>query len=206
MRDRPTAQSLGFTEEFSFRDDERGPSIGAPDEVPGIRRFWGKYPGVVVNPVDPEFRGRMLVQVTDVWGPNVSSWAHPCVPWGGISLGMFVIPPPGTNVWVEFMHGHPDHPIWTGFWWGKLTDPPPSTKLAAPGVLPQLIMESLFKHAIVISDTPLPPLLPIGGILLRSGISYIAIDANGIRIVGTPAVAVNGAPTGDPATAALYIT
>jgi len=182
-------QDTGYTEDFTVRDQP----------------FWGKYPGVVMVPIDPELRGRMLVQVPDVWGPNVSSWAHPCVPWGGMSLGMYVIPAVGSNVWVEFMHGHPDHPIWTGFWWGKLTDPPPSTKLTAPGV-PQLVMESLLKHAVVISDAPIAGLLPVGGILLRSGTSFIAIESTGIRIFGAPGVAINGAPSGDPLTAALYIT
>lgn len=115
-------------------------------EVPGEGPRWGKHPGVVVNPVDPEFRGRMLVQVPDVWGPNVSSWAHPCVPWGGLTMGMYVVPPIGANVWVEFLNGDTERPIWTGFWWGSLADPPPSTKLSATGVTPQLFMESILKH------------------------------------------------------------
>jgi hypothetical protein len=197
-------QELGYTENFTVRDSsDSGPSM--PGDKPVDEPRWGKYQGVVVNPVDPELRGRMLVQVPDVWGPNVSSWAHPCLPWGGMSLGMYVIPAVGANVWVEFLHGDPDWPIWTGFWWGKLTDPPPSTKLTVPGV-PQVAMESLLKHAVVISDSPITGLLPTGGILLRSGASFIAIEPKGIRIFGAPAVAINGAPSGDPATAALYIT
>jgi hypothetical protein len=67
-------------------------------------------------------------------------------------------------------------------------------------------MESLLKHAVIISDSPIPGLLPAGGILLRSGASFVAVEPKGIRIFGAPAVAINGAPSGDPATAALYIT
>ncbi len=200
---RPSMQELGYKEDFATNDStDQGPSV--PCGATGPR--WGKYPGVVVNPVDPEFRGRMLVQVPDVWGPNVSSWAHPCAPWGGVTMGMFTVVPPGSNVWVEFMHGDPECPIWTGFWWGKLTDPPPSTKLSPPGILPQMVMESVIKHAIVISDGPCGTYLPFGGILLQSGpASYIAIDINGIRIVGAPKVAINGAPSGDRLSSALYI-
>ncbi|WP_156830519.1 phage baseplate assembly protein V [Methylobacter marinus] len=202
---RSTLQDFGGTSEFSVHDstDQGSSRYG---EVPGEGPRWGKHPGVVVNPVDPEFRGRMLVQVPDVWGPNVSSWAHPCVPWGGLTMGMYVVPPIGANVWVEFLNGDTERPIWTGFWWGSLADPPPSTKLSATGVTPQLFMESILKHALVISDVPLPPYLPFGGVLLKSGASYIAIEPKGIRIFGAPAVAINGAPSGDPATAALYIT
>jgi type VI secretion system (T6SS) baseplate-like injector VgrG len=198
-------KSLGFTGEFSRREDWNDAPSGAPDEVGGIQRYWGKYQGVVRNTIDPEMRCRLLVSVEDVWGPNMSSWALPCLPYAGLSLGMYVIPPIGANVWVEFLHGNPEIPIWTGFWFGSIVDAPKTPLMSTPGA-PQMLVESLLKHAIVISDTPLPPLLPLGGILLRSGVSYVAVDAKGVRIVGTPAVAVNGAPTGDPATAALYIT
>jgi hypothetical protein len=198
-------QELGYTDEFGFRDSsDEDFGMSAPDAVPGVRRYWGKYPGVVMNPIDPEMRGRMVVEVPDVWGPNISSWAHPCLPWGGLSIGMFVVPPVGANVWVEFLHGHPDRPIWTGFWFGSLADPPPTSKLATPGV-PQVVMESLLKHSIVISDSPIPGLLPLGGVLLRSGASFIAIEPTGVRIFGVPTT-VNGDPTGNPASAALYIT
>lgn len=184
---RSTMHDIGGTSEFNVRDstDQDSSSFG---EVPGEGPRWGKYPGVVVNPIDPELRGRMLVQVPDVWGPNVSSWAHPCLPWGGISMGMYVMPAVGSNVWVEFLHGDIERPIWTGFWWGKLSDPPPSSKLTVPGV-PQVAIESLLKHAIVITDS-IPGLLPAGGILLRSGTSFIAIEPTGIRIFG-PNVDVN---------------
>jgi hypothetical protein len=197
-----TMQDLGFTEEFGPEDD--GPSMGAPDSVAGVKRYWGKYRGVVRVPVDPEMRGRLMVAVEDVWGPNVSSWALPCLPYAGLSLGMYVVPPVNANVWVEFLHGHPDYPIWTGFWWGSAAATPKTQAAATPG-LPILSIESLLKHAVVISDTPLPPMLPKGGILLKSGASYIAIEPTGIRIFG-PGVQVNGTPDGNPASAALYIT
>ena len=192
----------GFTDEFGFREEEgENPAIDMPDSVPGMKRFWGKFRGVVKVPLDPEMRGRLLVSVEDVWGPNVSSWALPCLPYAGLSLGMYVVPPIGANVWVEFMHGHPDHPIWTGFWWGNAAQTPKTQGTATPGT-PLMTVESLLKHAVVISDTPLPPLLPQGGILLKSGLSYIAIEPTGIRVFGKPGVMVNGLT---PADAALYV-
>jgi hypothetical protein len=199
-------KSLGFTDEFSRREDWNDPSSGSPDEVDGIHRYWGKYPGVVKNTIDPEMRCRLLVSVEDVWGPNISSWALPCLPYAGLSLGMYVVPTIGANVWVEFLHGNPDYPIWTGFWFGSLFDSPKTPKLATPGT-PQMVVESLLQHAIVISDTPVLPYLPKGGILMKSGAgSYVAVDPTGVRLFGV-SVQVNGLPDGlNPLAAALAIT
>lgn len=35
----------------------------------------------------------------------------------GDGVGMFFVPPEGTNVTIEFEGGDPDHPIWTGCFW-----------------------------------------------------------------------------------------
>jgi type VI secretion system (T6SS) baseplate-like injector VgrG len=194
-----------FTEEFVHREQRGDPSGGPPDGVGGIRRYWGKYPGIVVQPVDPEFRCRMLVSVPDVFGPNVTSWALPSLPFAGVSLGMYVIPAIGANVWVEFLHGNPEIPIWTGFWFGSLATIPKTPLTAVPGA-PHLSVASLVDHAIVVSDTPVLPFLPKGGILMKSGTgTYVAVDVTGVRIFGY-SVQVNGTPDGvNPLTAALTI-
>ena len=57
----------------------------------------------------------------------------------------------------------------------------------------------------MISDTPVLPYLPLGGVLVKSGVGYIAIDPKGVRLFG-PTVVVNGTPDGNPASAALFIT
>ena len=51
------------------------------------RRFYGKYRGLVIENIDPEQIGRVLVQVPDVLGPIPSSWAMPCVPAAGALHG-----------------------------------------------------------------------------------------------------------------------
>ena len=68
--------------------------------------------------------GRVLVQVPDVLGIIPSSWAMPCVPAAGIQSGCFIVPPIGSQVWVEFEQGDPDYPIWTGGFWGLVADVP----------------------------------------------------------------------------------
>lgn len=205
MNSNPDTKSLRFTGEFTRNDEVDDPSFGQPDEVGGIRRYWGKYQGVVLQTIDPETRCRLLVSVPDVWGPNFSSWALPCLPYGGLSLGMYVVPMVGANVWVEFLHGNPEIPIWTGFWFGSIASSPKTPLTATPGT-PQMTIESLLKHAIVISDTPVPPFLPLGGILIKSTTAYVAIDAAGVRLFGT-GVQVNGPPgVMNPALAALFVT
>jgi Type VI secretion system/phage-baseplate injector OB domain len=201
---RPTMKDWGYTDEFSVRDStDHSPWIAKPDELEGSDRYWGKYQGSVVLNIDPEKRLRLFVNVPEVWGLNFSSWALPCLPYGGLSLGMYIIPPVGAHVWVEFENGNPDYPIWTGFFYDTMAEVPTTAALATPGA-PIFAIESFLKNALVISDTPLLPDLPLGGILLKSGEgSYIAIDIKGIRIIGKPGVIVNGET---PFDAALYVS
>ena len=39
-------------------------------------KFWGMYRGTVINNIDPEQRGRLLLQVPDVLSLIPSSWAE----------------------------------------------------------------------------------------------------------------------------------
>jgi hypothetical protein len=193
--------SLGVVDSFGDEDDV--PMDG--DSGSGVKRYYGKYRGTVLPMFDVDTRGRLLVQVTDTHGPSFSGWAKPCLPWAGPSMGCYVLPPPGTNVWIEFEHGNPDYPIWVGCWWGSPVDAPLVAKSSTP-LAPIFALETIAKHAFIISDTPVPPLLPQGGILLRSGVSYIVIEPSGIRICGMPSgVSINGTPDGNPLSAALHI-
>jgi hypothetical protein len=173
-------------------------------------KFFGKYRGMVVSGLDPEGRGRILVQVPDVLGIGISTWAMPCLPFAGLQMGMYVVPPPNAGVWVEFEKGDPDYPIWTGCWWGSRLEVP-LTAQTAPPALPIVLLETFAKNGFVVSDTPvpiIPPLpmgLPAGGIILRSGTSYIRIDATGISIFG-PKVTINGVAMVDINSAALTVT
>ena len=56
-------------------------------------KFYGKYRGTVMNNVDPMLIGRVQVQVPDVLGVAISSWAMPCVPVAGKHSGAFFAAP-----------------------------------------------------------------------------------------------------------------
>src|SRR5262249_58978678 len=95
--------------------------------------YYGKYRGLVVMNIDPMQIGRIIAQVPDVLGETPSSWAMPCVPAAGIQAGCFIVPPIGSQVWMEFEQGDPDYPIWTGGCLGEraggspFAPPPPPT-------------------------------------------------------------------------------
>lgn len=82
------------------------------------KRFYGKYRGKVSDNVDPMFQGRVRAKVPAVLGDEETGWAMPSVPYAGSGVGFFFIPPKDANVWIEFEGGNPDHPIWSGCFWG----------------------------------------------------------------------------------------
>ena len=97
--------------------------------------YYGKYRGTVLNNVDPEQRGRLMLSVPDVLGTVPSSWAEPCVPLAGPTgppMGVYLVPPIGSGVWVEFEHGDPSYPIWVGCRWGAQSDIPPLARASLP--------------------------------------------------------------------------
>lgn len=154
------------------------------------KKFFGKYRGTVVNNIDPDQRGRLLVMVSDVLGIVPSSWAEPCAPLSGppgMAMGAFFVPPIGAGVWVEFEQGDPDYPIWVGCRWDKSSDLPSPAKKGLP-VTPNIVLQSATQNYIVISDVPGPS----GGITLCSGASTISISQTGISFTA-PKVEIKAA-------------
>ncbi|MBN3947603.1 MAG: baseplate assembly protein [Nostoc sp. NMS7] len=91
--------------------------------------FYGKYRGVVCDNNDPWKIGRVQAKVEEIFGNKPSGWALPCVPYAGKGVGLFLMPPEGALVWIEFENGDPDYPIWTGCFWAdeKVPDIVPAT-------------------------------------------------------------------------------
>lgn len=157
---------------------------------PGPKRFYGKFRGLVINNIDPMQKGRIMAQVPDVLGIIPSSWALPCVPCAGIQAGTFMVPPIGSQVWMEFEQGDPNSPIWTGGFWGTFAEVP-ALALIPPAIPPgqNIVLQTTGQTTLVLSDAVPTPLT--GGIILKSGASAIVINATGIYITA-PIVAING--------------
>jgi hypothetical protein len=166
----------------------------------GAKRYYGKYRGLVLNNIDPLQIGRILAQVPDLLGETPSTWAMPCVPAAGIQAGCFIVPPIGSQVWMEFEQGDPDYPIWSGGFWGTVADVP-IFATAPPAIPPgqNIVLQTTGENMVLISDAV--PTSATGGIILKSvSGAMIVVNETGIYIsngqgatitlIG-PAVAIN---------------
>jgi hypothetical protein len=148
----------------------------------GMKRYYGKYRGTVVNNIDPEQRGRIMALVPDVLGMTPSTWAMPCVPIAGKQEGIFVVPQIGAGIWIEFEQGDPDYPIWTGGFWGIAAEVP-ALALAPPPIPPgqNIVVQTSGQNTLLLSDAAPTP--ATGGIILKSPTgAMIVVNDSGIYI------------------------
>jgi len=137
--------------------------------------FYGKYRGVVTDNQDPLMIGRIRARVPDVMGDLESGWAMPCLPFAGSGMGFFALPTVDAGVWIEFEHGDPDYPIWSGCWWGSVAEVPPI--LIAPPYK-KVLLKTEGGHSLIFDDTP-----GIGGITLETSSGQkIVLSALGVEI------------------------
>lgn len=92
------------------------------DETLSRRRIYGLMEGVVEIQADPLMLCRAKVRVIELHGtraeadagkgiaPQDLPWALPCLP----DDSFYTVPSIGTRVWVLFVRGDPDHPVWMG--------------------------------------------------------------------------------------------
>ena len=157
-------------------------------------KFYGKFRGKVTDINDPLMLGRIQALVPDVMGEQASGWAMPCAPFGGSGMGFFALPSVGAGVWIEFEHGDPDYPIWSGCWFGSVAEMPP-VLLAPP--YKKMLIKTEGGQSILLDDTP-----GIGGITLETSAGQkITMNSLGIEIdnglgatikLTGPQVSVNG--------------
>lgn len=136
-----------------------------------MKECFGKYRGKVESNLDPQNQGRIQVSAPAVLGDGRLSWAMPCVPYAGPGVGSFAVPPVGANVWVEFEGGDPDHPIWSGCFWGLKEAP------LVPAVAQVKVLQTE-STSITLDDTP-----GSGGISIETTAGMkIKINDSGIEI------------------------
>jgi uncharacterized protein involved in type VI secretion and phage assembly len=88
------------------------------------------------------------------------------------------VPPIGSGVWIEFEQGDPNHPIWTGCYWGSAAEVPALARTVPPAVS-GLTIQTMLQNGVVISDVP----GPTGGIMLKSTTgATIIVNDTGIYI------------------------
>jgi hypothetical protein len=75
-----------------------------------INRYYGVYRGVVKDNNDPQKQRRLKLSIPQTTGNETTEWVWPMEP-SGISTDVPVI---GQGVWITFIGGDPDYPVWSG--------------------------------------------------------------------------------------------
>ncbi len=172
------------------------------------QHYPGLYRGTVTLNTDPELRGRLMLAIPDALSFVPSTWAEPCTPLAGPAgppMGFYMVPPPGAGVWVMFEHGDVDKPVWMGCRFDTAATVPTTAHLGNPAD-PNIVVQSLLQHMLMISDMPPTPLT--GGIILKSTTgAMIVVNDSGIYISnGKGAMMTMIGPTIDFNTGALTVT
>jgi uncharacterized protein involved in type VI secretion and phage assembly len=91
--------------------------------------FYGVYPALVTDVVDPDGQGRVRVRLP--WSPDpdgqaYEAWARLATLMAGNDRGSWFIPDPGDEVLVAFEAGEPRRPYVVGALWNGKDAPPQS--------------------------------------------------------------------------------
>ncbi len=149
-------------------------------------RHYGKYAGLRLEndpSTEPEggaLRGEILVQVLGILEETPAgegqrpfqAWAKPCFP-----PGFFIIPKVGAQIWVEFVAGDLNFPIWSGAWYPDKTAP--RTTDNQPPTEHQKIIRTAGNHVIQLDDTAGDEKL----VIAHKGGAKMEIDQNGSVLI-----------------------
>lgn len=143
-------------------------------------RYWGKYPACVTDNRDPEGRGRVRFRMASALGGWESTWAEACVPLSGApdkSMGAFWVPPRDAAVWVEFVDGDANKPVWSGCRLESSRDVPAPASKGRPPPEARIVLQTVKGHSVVLSD------VADEGIVLRAASgAELRINDQGITI------------------------
>lgn len=131
------------------RDTQRGEA--------GPHRYHGKYAGLVIDNEAPEgggHRGQLKVRVPGILEETPdggSSRPIEVLAMPGLPPGFFFIPERDAQVWVEFVAGDINFPVWTGAWY-----PAGATPKNTEGQDPteeQKLIRTAAGHVVQLDDT-----------------------------------------------------
>jgi hypothetical protein len=75
-----------------------------------VKRYYGLYRGIVKDNKDPQKQRRLKLSVPQTTGTETTEWSWPVEP-SSVSTD---VPNIGQGVWVTFIGGDPDYPVWSG--------------------------------------------------------------------------------------------
>ncbi len=145
--------------------------------------FYGKFRGVVSDNRDLQGLGRIRAKVQDVFGEHETGWALPALPYAGKNVGLFLIPPVDASVWIEFEHGDPEYPIWTGCFWAQGEVP------ASPAVAEMKVLKT------DVGTITLNDVTGAGGITIETTAGMkIVMNVTGIEITNGKGISIEFSP------------
>jgi hypothetical protein len=154
-------------------------------DKPGAKKqYLGKYRGTVADNADPLFKGRIQAIVPDVLGIVPTTWATPCLPLTGIlglQSGVYLVPPIGASVWMEFEHGDANYPIWSGSFWDSQAQIPLVALAGTPETAP-IVMQTVGQNVLWIGGDPVTGLTLSCGPAASPSSPQIKISQAGIII------------------------
>ena len=141
-------------------------------------RFYGVYPAVVTDLVDPDGQARVRVRLP--WSPDTGRgayevWARLATMMAGDNRGSYIVPDVGDEVLVAFGGGDPRHPFVVGALWNGVDSPP--ERMDAGGSNDRKVLRS------------------------RNGVQVTMVDTNGreelkLETPGGQSVTLTDAPAG----------
>lgn len=148
------------------------------------KQYFGKYSGEVLPfdadlPDESALRGDIRVRVPGILEEDATGQPQPLAVVAKPSFlpGFFYIPEPGDKVWVEFVAGDIDHPIWTGVWYPD--DASPETVAGERPTRFQKVIRTASGHVVQLDDTEGDESVS----LLHKGGAEIKVDKEGSILI-----------------------
>lgn len=96
----------------------------------GKQRYFGVYPAIVVDIVDPQNMGRVSVSFPWLSGPDVTAWSTLTTPYADDDQGLQIMPEVDSQVIVAFEAGNLRRPYIIGSCWNGRAVPPEQAQAA----------------------------------------------------------------------------
>ncbi|HXQ45348.1 MAG TPA: phage baseplate assembly protein V [Caulobacteraceae bacterium] len=164
-------------------------------------RYLGKYAGLVTNndpPASGDHRGEVTVQVPGILEETPDGSDHQpleVLAAPAFLPGFFFVPEVNDPVWVEFVAGDINSPIWTGVWYPK--DATPHTFDGNAPTRTQRIIRTKSGHVVQLDDTSGSEQLVITD---STNSNTFASDANGVAVTSATAISLTYKPQSGPST------
>jgi hypothetical protein len=160
-------------------------------------RHYGKYAGVVADnnpPASGPHRGEIVVSVPGILEETPDGNGNQPIKVTAAPAflpGYFFVPNQNDTVWVEFVDGNINYPVWSGVWYprGKT----PATVNGDAPTLDQKIIRTRSGQVIQLDDSSGSERFVIKDEVHKA---TIVLDDNGITITSPTAIALNFQPDG----------